>query len=136
MFNLMPLFPQKFSNFFFLFPLLQIMYSPVCHQELQKLICNEIGCTFLCARCTGIYAGVFIFSLILLLKTNVPVYKIKYLFIAGIPIIADVIASSIGIYSYSRLTAFITGTIFGSAAFYYFYIGIQNWFFEKGRQPQ
>jgi len=130
----MPLFPQAFSDFIFLFPYLHIMYSPVCHQELQKLICNEFGCTLLCARCTGIYAGAFIFSVVLLQKTSMPVYAIKYLFIACIPIIVDVFASSISIYTYSKLTAFITGTIFGSTAFYYFYIGIQNWFSEKKRQ--
>lgn len=134
--SVVPLFPELSSSIIFIFPYLQIIYSPVCHQEASKLICGDIGCTFLCSRCTGIYTGAAIFSIITLIKKRIPSLHIKYLFIASIPIMLDVVLVSGGVYNYSKIVAFITGTIFGSTAFYYFYIGIQNWFFEKGRQPQ
>lgn len=59
------------------------------------------------------------------------IIPIKYLFILSIPLLLDVIFVSLGIYNYSKLIALFTGFIFGSAAFYYFYNGIEIFLYEK-----
>jgi uncharacterized membrane protein len=113
------------------FPFLNIFYSPVCHQESSKLICSNLGCSFLCARCVGIYSGVFLASLLILFRKNITELHIKYFLISSIPLLLDVILISSGFYDYSKTSAYFTGLIFGSAAFYYFYIGIMNWKAQK-----
>lgn len=127
--SILPLLP--ISDSVVIFPFLKIFYAPVCHQSSSKLICGNFGCTFLCARCVGIYSGVFFTSFIVLIKGIIPTANIKFLFVLTVPLITDVILISSGIYTYSKIRAYSTGVIFGSAAFYYFYIGIQNWLIKN-----
>ena len=127
---LIPFFPKIFLSFS---PFGSMFYSPVCHQESAKLICNDYGCTYLCSRCVGIYSGVFIFSFATIFIRNIKVIHIKYFFLLSTPLLVDVILSSSGFYPYSKTMAYLTGIIFGSTAFYYFYIGIQKWLSEKTR---
>lgn len=115
------------------YPFLQIIYSPVCHQEFAKLICVDNVCTFLCARCAGIYFGVLSFSFFTLFKGTLTTLPIKYFVIFSLPLIIDVILVSSNFYNYSHLISFITGFIFGCTAFYYFYIGISEVSFFKLR---
>ncbi|MCZ7601513.1 MAG: DUF2085 domain-containing protein [Melioribacteraceae bacterium] len=112
-------------------PFLYIFYSPVCHQNVDKLICVDNSCSLLCSRCVGIYLGVFITSITLIFIAPKNIIPIKYLFILSIPLLLDVIFVSLGIYNYSKLIALFTGFIFGSAAFYYFYNGIEIFLYEK-----
>lgn len=124
-----------FLNKIFLpaYPLLQIVYSPVCHQESAKLICVDSLCSFLCARCAGIYFGALVISFITLFKVYIKVLPIKYFLIFSLPLIFDVLMVSSNFYNYSHIIALITGFIFGCTAFYYFYIGISEVSFFKLR---
>lgn len=90
-------------------PLLKMFYSKICHQIPYKSF--EInGFHFLvCARCTGIYLGVFLSSL-LFLFINKPKLKVDLRFlILSVPMIIDIILYRTGIYNYSKITAFFTG---------------------------
>lgn len=129
--SLLPLFPFTQNIFIEYVPFIYILYSPVCHQNVDKLICVDNSCSLLCARCLGIYLGVFITSFALLFIEPKNVIPIKYLFILSIPLLLDVIFISLGVYSYLKLIALLTGIIFGSAAFYYFYNGIEIFLYEK-----
>ncbi len=133
-FSILPLLFEENNNIALLSPILSFVYSPVCHQDALKLICFEGNCSVLCARCEGIYFGVFSSSIVALLAGRLKTYSIKYLFLLSSPMFADVIFVSTGFYNYSHLVSFLTGLIFGYAAFYYFYIGIQDFSFFRNRK--
>lgn len=57
-------------------------------------------------------------------KKKLKAAHIKYLFILSVPLLIDVLLVSSGVYEYSKITAYFTGLIFGSTAFYYFYTGV------------
>jgi uncharacterized membrane protein len=105
-------------------------YSLVCHQDSEKLITSGIFTTKVCARCTGIYSGVVISILVLLIIKFKKNSSIKYLFIASIPILLDIIFYNTGIYSYSKTISFVTGILFGSTGFFYIASGIDKFIYE------
>jgi uncharacterized membrane protein len=91
------------------YPVLKVFYSKVCHQIPYK--CFEInGFHFLvCARCTGIYAGAFISSLVyLFIKKQKLKVDLRFLLFL-VPMILDIILYRLGIYNYSKTLAFFTG---------------------------
>ena len=108
----------------FLFPFLPFMkynYSIVCHTEPEKLIRFSTYSTMTCARCTGIYFGSLVMSLLSVLGFKNEI-SIKLLFISSIPIFIDIILYSLNIYQYSHIAALFTGLFLGSIGFLY----IQN----------
>lgn len=107
-------------------PFLQKTYSLVCHQEKSKLLLFANGETLICARCTGIYLGLLFTSFIVLFSALKKELKIKFLFIAAIPMLSDVILYSLNIYHYSKMIAIITGFLLGSVGFLYLYAGVNN----------
>jgi uncharacterized membrane protein len=98
----------------------------VCHQQPQKLITIGEIKTMVCARCAGIYLGMFLSSVLFLFKDFEIKLKIKFLLFSSVPMIADVILYSSGIYYYSRTIAFLTGLFFGSVGFSYFYSSVKE----------
>ena len=99
-------------------PMLKYNYSIVCHAEAEKLICIKSACTFTCARCTGIYFGAILFSILSLLRINIKV-TLLFLLLSSLPMILDIILYSISIYEYSITIAFTTGLLLGSTGFIY-----------------
>lgn len=96
--------------------LISKFYSPVCHQIPEKTF--ELFGTHLlvCARCTGIYLGAFVMIAITLLKkqSQSPTdLDLKWFVISSALLLIDVLASTAGIYSYSKLLAFGSGLFFG-----------------------
>ena len=118
------------DNLPFLYLFMKKSYSTVCHQNSAKLIELGIGSTMVCSRCTGIYLGIFMSSVITLFITVQKTLDIKFLFFASIPLLIDVIFSSLGIYEYSKTAALITGILWGWTAFLYFYNGLENYILE------
>jgi len=106
------------------------IYSPVCHQENSKCINIANDSMLVCARCVGIYFGALIAGIATLLF-KFPYPKLKYLLIALLPLFFDVIFSSIGIYSYSKILACGTGLIFGFIVFLFLLDEIENFFTHK-----
>ncbi len=111
-FTFASLFPK--SEAIILYPLLKQFYSTVCHQMDYKSFELNGSHFLVCARCTGIYFGGLITSLIFLFLRAGIILKIKYLFIAASPMFVDVILYSSGVYPYSKVIALITGFLFGS----------------------
>jgi len=113
-----------------LYPLSKIFYSHVCHQNEAKTIYFLSKPLLVCARCSGIYMGCLISSFLLFIVV-IKRLPIKYLFLSSIPVLVDVVFVQLGLISYSKYSAFITGLIFGSVTFLYIWVGIQKLLTEK-----
>lgn len=109
-------------------PFVSKCYSIVCHQQSEKLIsiCGIPG--NVCGRCFGIYSGFWAVSFFYLFRSEAIFPNIRALFLFSAPMVIDVLLTSLGIYIYSKITAFFTGCLFGSIVFVYFYGGLQNLF--------
>ncbi len=105
-------------------------YSLVCHQDLDKLISSGIYSSKVCSRCAGIYSGAVISIILLLFIKMKTTISIKYLVISSIPIFADIVFYNLGLYSYSKSIAYITGILFGSTGFFYITAGIDKIIYE------
>jgi len=113
------------------YPFQKILYSNVCHQNVNKsFICN--GISFLvCARCTGIYFGAFISEVVIMIFNIKMKFKTKYLYLLSIPMLLDVLFYSIGIYPYNKFVASSTGLLFGSSIFLYILSALEYLLFIK-----
>lgn len=111
-------------------PILQNAYSHVCHQQSHKLLGESVYHSLVCARCSGIYLGFFLVSIISLIWKLPSEPHVKYFLFAMLPMIADVILYSIDIYSYSKILALFTGLLLGSTGFLYFYSALNRLFQE------
>ncbi|MCK5457600.1 MAG: DUF2085 domain-containing protein [Melioribacteraceae bacterium] len=108
-----------------------MLYSHVCHQQPEKVISIDGHNLLVCSRCTGIYLGSFVSSLILLFVPVIKISKIKYLVFATVPMLIDVILYSSGVYTYSKELALFSGILFGIAGIIYIYNGLQILLAEK-----
>ena len=104
--------------------------SHVCHQEPAKLFWSGNSHSSVCARCSGIYSGAFIGSLLLIFNIA-PKIKNKYLFLALILLLLDVLLVNADIYSYLKSTAYFSGIILGCISFFYLYESLENLFLQK-----
>lgn len=113
-----------FESLLNFFPLLNMIYSRVCHQNPAKLIYLNQAHTLVCARCTGIYSGALLSSIVLL--STLPKFRTstRILIISSIPMICDIILYISGAYQYSHYIAFFTGALFGTICFFYIFQGI------------
>lgn len=121
-----------FPNLIFYLPFLKYNYSIVCHTEQEKLLHLGSFKTLTCSRCTGIYLGGYLSSAILLFGFK-KLISTKTLFLFSVPMFSDVILYSLGIYSYSKYLALITGLLLGSVGFIYIHNSIIE-LFDKQRE--
>ena len=94
-------------------------YSLVCHQAEHKLFYLDGSSTYLCARCTGIYAGALFMAVSMLminLRTNI---SLKPLIITSSIILLDVIFVNAHFYNYTSWIAFTSGFLFGAVIYIY-----------------
>lgn len=106
----------KEKAFLIIKPFLTQVYSTVCHQVDEKTIYIAENNFLVCSRCSGIYLGTFIASLIsILIVTRRTAFD--FLFWASLLMLFDVLLSSIGVYGYSKLFALLTGSLFGFTIF-------------------
>jgi len=105
-------------------------YSLVCHQDPDKLISSGIYTAKVCARCTGIYTGAVLSIAMLVFIDLKKTIKINYLLAASLPILLDILLYNLNIYVYSKLIAFVSGILFGSAGFFYIAFGIDKFINE------
>lgn len=93
------------------YPFLKQFYSGICHQQPDKCINSENMYYLICYRCSGIYIGGLISSL---LPVRIKLKKSLNLFVASFAIlIADVFLNTSGIKQYDATIAFITGVCSG-----------------------
>ncbi len=112
-------------------PVLKKIYGTVCHQIDDKTFSFNGQKLFVCARCTGIYLGALITSFISLFYFRKINFGMKLLYASMLPMLLDVIFTSIGFYSYIKYLAFSTGIFFGSIVFIYILAAIENNFINK-----
>lgn len=114
--------PVFFNNLNYLvitYPFTKKIYSLICHQIASKSFNINGENLLVCARCTGIYAGALLASIISLFY-SFKIIKNLNLFLYSIIFLAlDVFFTTAGIYHYSKLLAFLTGIFFGSVSFLY-----------------
>jgi uncharacterized membrane protein len=112
-----------------IYPFQKMLYSNVCHQDVNKsFACNCIP-FLVCARCSGIYFGALISSVVILISNIKLKFKTKYLYLLSIPMLLDVFFYSIGIYPYNKFIASSTGFLFGSSIFLYILSALENLLF-------
>lgn len=121
---------NRFNILVYGYPIIQKTYSIVCHQNPEKVILLYCGKTLVCARCFGIYIGLLVSSIVFLFYIPKVKRSLTILLIALIPLLIDVIATTINIYAYSKALAFATGLLFGSVLFLYLYNGLENLVYE------
>lgn len=84
--------------------------------------------SLVCARCSGIYAGAFLGSIISFFFS----IRIKNRHLSGAIalMLIDVLLVTIGVYEYQKTIAFFTGIILGCIAFLYLYEALVSLFVE------
>jgi len=107
------------------------IYGAVCHQRTAKTFMFNGHYFFVCARCTGIYFGALAISVISIFSLHRLPKKMLPLYISAVPMLIDVISTTLGIYHYSKLFALLTGIFFGSAVFAYILAVLENNFVDK-----
>ena len=114
-----------------IYPFQKMLYSNICHQDVNKsFTCNDIP-FLVCARCTGIYFGAFISAVVILILSIKLKFKTKFLYLLSIPMLLDVLYYSFGIYPYNKFIASSTGLLFGSSIFLYILSTLEYLLFIK-----
>ncbi|MDY0083960.1 MAG: DUF2085 domain-containing protein [Ignavibacteriaceae bacterium] len=113
------------------YPFQKQFYSAVCHQNINKsFICGNIH-YLVCARCSGIYFGTALTSFVVIFINRSFKIKTKLLILFSLPLIADVLLTTINIYDYNKILSAITGFLFGSIVFLYILSAIENLLLQK-----
>ena len=113
------------------YPILKSTYGAVCHQLSVKTFSFMGHKLFVCARCTGIYLGALLTSILSLLFFSKLKLGLKLLYVSVLPVMLDVLLSSIHVYVYSKYIAFLTGLFFGSVVFLYILESAENYFYKN-----
>lgn len=113
------------------FPILKHIYGLVCHQRIAKTFFINGHRLLVCARCTGIYLGALAISLLSLFFFRKISLGIKLLYVSLVPMLIDVLFTTLRIYSYVKFIAFGTGLFFGSVVFIYILAAIENNFLDQ-----
>ncbi|MBE2279623.1 MAG: DUF2085 domain-containing protein [Ignavibacteriaceae bacterium] len=94
----------------------------MCHQNPEKsFFISDIKFP-VCSRCTGIYSGFILISLIFLVNSLViKQHSMQFLIAASIFMLIDVLINNFIVYSYLKSSAFITGLVFSLCLFSYIY---------------
>ena len=95
-------------------PFLNLTYSQVCHQSHEKTLSLGGENVLVCSRCTGIYLGVFLTGLFSLILSKIPQRIFYFLLLSLILMFIDVFLTTLGICSYSKSFALLTGVFLGS----------------------
>lgn len=114
-----------------LFPIQKQLFSVVCHQEIERSFDCGNAALLVCARCSGIYFGSAIASLIIIFIRKSFIIKTKWLILFSLPMLLDVLLLTFGIYDYNKLVSSITGLLFGSIVFLYILSAIENLLLQK-----
>ena len=102
-------------------------FATVCHQIPGRSFYLAGHPLAVCARCTGLYAGLaagmLLFPLVRSLRsTETPARH--WLFIAGAPMVIDFSLSLFGIWQNTHLSRFVTGALLGAVAAFFIVPGL------------
>ena len=111
------LFPQNATLKIF-FSIMKEPLHQICHQIPEKTFHDDIYTFPVCARCTGIYIGSFLGSLLGVFSGMRFLFSKKtILFWLALPMFLDVLTINFQIRHYSLWIACVTGIIFGFGIF-------------------
>lgn len=97
----------------------KMMFSSICHQQLDRTIHIQGIPAAVCARCLGIYAFLSIGFVIVPIFKRFFNYNFRYskalLFMATIVLLTDYSMQWIGMYEGSNFSRFLTGSALGAS---------------------
>jgi uncharacterized membrane protein len=97
-------------------------FSHLCHQQPDRSFFVVGHPLAVCARCTGVYVGIALTTLLYPLLTSLrrtdPPAR-KWLFIAAAPLAIDFGLGLLGIWENTHSSRFLSGALFGGAVVFY-----------------
>ena len=103
------------------------MFTYVCHQIPERSFFIAEHQFAVCARCTGLYAGFTLATLVYPLVRSLREIEAparKWLFIAAAPLAIDFTVGFLGIWNNTHSSRFATGTLLGAVAVFYVMPGL------------
>jgi uncharacterized membrane protein len=94
-----------------------LAFSSVCHQMPARSFWAWGSPLAVCQRCTGIYFGMLLFSILTLVRPCLFLNQrpIRYLVVvASLPLALDAMLPHLGLWTSTPLTRFLSGVLFGS----------------------
>ncbi|MFT3830398.1 MAG: DUF2085 domain-containing protein [Opitutaceae bacterium] len=88
------------------------LFHGVCHQLPERTACLSGVAMLVCSRCAGIYAGVALGAVLPAPRCWAP-HARKLLFLAAVPLLADVISQATGAMPILHVTRLMTGALAG-----------------------
>ena len=95
------------------------VFSWACHQDPRRCLTIWGRPMAVCARCTFIYLGVLVASLLYPVVGSPPVPRARFLFIAALPLCVDGGTQLLGLRSSTTSIRALTGLLFGMALAFY-----------------
>jgi len=125
-------FISKDSSLHTFYPFFKISYGRVCHQAPLKSFSVNGWLFLVCARCTGIYFGVFLGMLLSTLPTaKYILFSYKYFIAFSLLMLLDAVTNNFIFVEYNRVTAFLTGYLFSFFAVNFVILELRrNYFFH------
>ncbi len=116
-------------------------FSYVCHQQPERSFFVARQPLAVCARCTGLYAGFALTTLLYPLFTSFTSMRgtdppeRKWLFIAVAPLAIDFGLGFLGIWENTHWSRFVTGALFGSVVVFYVMPALAELSYRFGAKP-
>ena len=116
-------------NYKFTSGFIYLFFSKICHQELERSF-SILGKQFaVCVRCTGIYSGFLISTIlypIIQKRGKALIPDIRYFIFAIIPVSIDFSLGFFNIWQNTFISRFVTGITFGSIIAFFIIPGLLN----------
>ena len=123
-----------YKKLYFLSSILYKVYSPICHQLPERSFFIFNHKMAVCARCFGIYTGIFLALLIYPLVKKLDDFKTPnkiYLILSLTPMAIDGITQYIGLRESFNTLRFLTGFLAGFVIVFYIIPHILSYFHFK-----
>jgi uncharacterized membrane protein len=119
-------------------------FSYVCHQIPERSFFIVEHQFAVCARCTGLYAGFTLATLVYPLARSLREIEApprKWLFMAAAPLAIDFAIGYLGIWANTHFSRFATGALLGAVSVFYVLPGLMDvslreWHTKKGQTVQ
>ena len=123
---LFPVIVPQFPNKIVTEQILKYNYSIVCHQQEAASFQSGGNHFLVCARCSGLYLGALLVSVMMLIRIFKGRLNLKPLIIFSLPLVFDALAVRVHLYNYSKVVAFSTGLLCGGIIIIYIFDALQN----------
>jgi uncharacterized membrane protein len=114
-----------------------LIFSPVCHQSPERSFACDGYSWAACHRCSGIYFGIFLMSLLpmaISLLPRLPRARRIWVFTGSSPLLLDALLPAAGIWTNGPASRFASGFLFGVMISTLLLPGITEFLEETARQ--